>query len=58
MAVRVDFQEGLKNRSLVNLNGLVVPSAGPLRFRFDFGNEAVAEYVVDVTAPPPIAQAR
>ena len=59
MTVRVDFQGGLKNRSIVNLNGLVVPNAGPLRFRFQLENQAVAEYIVDVTAPPPVvAQAR
>jgi hypothetical protein len=55
-AVNVDFGAVLRHRSVVNLNGLVVPRAGELRFSIALENGLQAEYEVDVAAAPPGVQ--
>ncbi|MFZ0970569.1 MAG: hypothetical protein WCC76_06880 [Candidatus Acidiferrales bacterium] len=55
-AVNVDFEANLRNRTVINVNGLIVPSAGHLSFRIVLENGVQAEYVVDVLAPPPNVQ--
>jgi hypothetical protein len=56
--VDLDFGANIRNRTLVNLNGLVIPRPGALRFRIVLTNDVEASYTVDIAAPPPVAQAR
>jgi hypothetical protein len=56
--VDLDFGENIRNRTVVNLNGLVIPRPGTLRFRIVLTNNVEATYTVDVAAPPPVAQVR
>lgn len=54
--IRVDFQGGTRNRTVVNIGGLVVPRPGFLHFRLRLEAGAQAEYSVEITPPSPIAQ--
>jgi hypothetical protein len=56
--IQVDFVSR-RNRSIVNMNGLLVPHPGVLHFRFALDGGAAAEYAVDVERPPAgVAQAQ
>jgi hypothetical protein len=52
----LDFGEGRRHRSVVNLNGLIVPTPGSVRFRIAPREGTAAEYAFDVTAAPPAVQ--
>lgn len=54
--ITLDFQEVLSHRSIVKLNGLVVPTPGSLRFRIVPETGTAAEYAFDVSAAPPQVQ--
>lgn len=56
--ITIDFGDSVRHRTIVNLAGLVVPSAGPLSFRVDIEGGIYAEYVVDVSAPAAPVQVR
>ncbi len=50
----VDFQDKLRNRSTVHIQGLVVPHPGALRVSAQLGNNVLGTYdvMVDQVAPP------
>jgi len=54
--ITVDFGAGLRHRTVVNVNGLIVPRPGLLRFRLELEAGVRAEYVVDVATPAPGVQ--
>lgn len=53
MTVGINFDRALAHRTTVNVGGIVVREAGKLSFEFRLGDEVLASYVMDVTAPPP-----
>jgi hypothetical protein len=55
-AINVDFGGNTRNRTVVNVNGLVVPRPGSLRFRIVLETGARAEYAVDVVTLPTVPQ--
>jgi hypothetical protein len=55
VAMHVDFGNVFRSRSVINMNGLVVPRAGVLWFRFALDNGVHAEYDVAVQPPPAVA---
>jgi len=54
--IALDFQEVLIHRSIIRLNGLVVPTPGSLRFRIAPETGTAAEFAFDVSAAPPQLQ--
>ena len=52
----VDFHDGLRHRTIANLNGLVIPRTGAMRFRIDLDVGVHAEYLLEVE-PPRVAAA-
>ena len=54
--VRMDFQNVLRTRMVLNMSGLVVPAPGVLRFEVNLVGGVRAEYMIDVQ-PPPVAVA-
>jgi hypothetical protein len=53
--MHVDFLNLPRTRSIVNMNGLVVPRPGVLHFRFVLDNGVATEYTVDIEHPPVVA---
>jgi hypothetical protein len=53
----VDFENGRRHRSIVSLNGLVVPRPGNLTFRINLQDGASAEYSIAIATPPPAVRA-
>jgi hypothetical protein len=51
-AIRMDFAGAPKAKTLINMNGLILPQPGLLRFQIDLDGGAHAEYTVDVNPPP------
>lgn len=58
LPIEADFGQGLRNRNIVNLGGLVVPRVGALRMTCVLDTGARADYAVDITPPPAIVQAQ
>jgi hypothetical protein len=57
--ILVDFAGLRRSRSIVNMQGFVVPRSGVLQFRFVLETGATAEYSLDIDPPPAVAaQAR
>jgi hypothetical protein len=54
--LRIDFQNNPRTRSVVRINGMVVPQAGLLHFRIDLEGDIHAEYVVEAQIVPPVAE--
>lgn len=54
--VNINFADKLRHRTTVNINGLIVPHPGDLRFCIQLASGQAAEYVVDVTAQPAAVQ--
>ena len=52
----MNFEQGLRHRTIANLNGLVVPTPGSLRFRVAPQAGTAAEYAIEVSAGPPGVQ--
>lgn len=49
-SVSVNFRDKIRNRTLLTVNGLVVPQPGKLTFSLTVSDEVVASYAIDVTA--------
>lgn len=56
--INVNFADKLQHRSIVNLQGVAVPTSGSLRFSIELDGGVRAEYSIDVQAPPAIVQPR
>lgn len=54
--ISLNFGGNLRHRTTMNVNGLVVPHPGNLRFRLELAEGQTADYVVDVTALPATVQ--
>jgi hypothetical protein len=52
--IALSFGDALLNRTLINVNGIVIPQAGRLRFLADFGDGLQADFSIDVV-PPAVA---
>jgi hypothetical protein len=48
----IDFANGLTNRTVVNLQGVVLSNPGTLSFNFLRDDAVIASYTVTVAAPP------
>jgi hypothetical protein len=57
-AVAVNFGDKTKHRSIVNVNGLVVPTVGQLTFAIVLDNGVRSEYTIVVEGPPVNVQAQ
>lgn len=56
--MNADFQGGLLNRTVIKLDGLIIPRAGSLHMVCELTTGARAEYQVNVEAPAPVVQAQ
>jgi len=54
--LNINFGDKFRHRTIVNINGLVVPHVGDLHFRVQLAGGPVAEYIVNVTALPAVVQ--
>jgi uncharacterized protein DUF6941 len=54
--INVDFAQDMRHRSVVNMNGMLVPRPGNFRFRIELEGGVAAEYAVDIAAAPPGVQ--
>jgi hypothetical protein len=48
--VSVNFRDKLRNRSILTVNGLVIPQPGTLVFSLTISSDVVARYAVEVSA--------
>jgi len=48
--IHIDFQENLRNRTIIVLGGLVIPEPGTLAFTLSLKDGAQARYVVEINA--------
>lgn len=73
LPLSVDFQTGLRHRSLGDISGLTVPKAGVLRAALRYNNKTLGTWVIEITdtgqkpqitpvvqqpAPPPKSKAK
>jgi hypothetical protein len=53
----IDFLEKIRNRSIVYLNGIVIPRPGLVVFRLSVPEHATAEYTIEIISTPQVHQA-
>jgi hypothetical protein len=57
-AVEIDFKGNMRNRTIINVQGLVVPSPGNLILNIILDNGVEASYLIPVQAAPGAFQAQ
>lgn len=53
LQVKIDFQDKLKNRAIVKIEGLFLSNSGPFSVNAYYGNKKLSSYEMDVAPAPP-----
>ncbi len=54
--IRTDFAGTMRNRTVVNIGGIVISRSGTVHVRFTLQGGQIAEYYFQINAPAPVAQ--